>query len=472
MLSEADLKYQYINRNIMTIIQNIKNNDYDYCKERHDELKAVLNYLLLLTLENHNNYAYCMLEEFTESVRNIVLDDSQIDMVLNLKPKYILIFATSSMNSKLEDGIIATSDAYYIYKFARFVKGANIEKLEDAIIATSNIKYIYYFARDIKGANHSKLTDAAISIGNAEYIYYFARYIKGANIEKLGDAIIATGIVKYIYYFARDVKGVNLSKLEDAIIAIGNIEYIYYFARSVKGANIPKLEDVIVATNNIKYIYCFARDVKKANIPRLEDIIIATGDPEYIYYFACDVKRANIEKLTDAIIATNNAEYIYRFALNVKGANIEKLLNAILNTQNEHYITLFMCLIQNNNFDLYEDLNSPNYSEKNSLTSIFSSITEKTNLGSYLLELNLSIKIRRKFVDYLFANMEKGNNYLILRVYLKMLNKPIITKEEAKALDLEYATALKKQESSTFKPQNPILEIRKMADDSDSNNNK
>ena len=437
MLSEADLKYQYINRNIMAIIQNIKNNDYDYCKERHDELKAVLNYLLLLTLENHNNYAYCMLEEFTESVRNIVLDNSQIDMVLKLKPKFILIFATSSMNSKLEDGIIATSDAYYIYKFARFVKGANIEKLEDAIIATGNIKYIYYFARDIKGANHSKLTDAAISIGNAEYIYYFARYIKG----------------------------VNISKLEDAIIATGNVKYIYYFARDVKGANIPKLEDVIVATNNIKYIYCFARDVKKANIPRLEDIIIATGDPEYIYYFACDVKRANIEKLTGAIIVTNNAEYIYRFALNVKGANIEKLLNAILNTQNEHYITLFMCLIQNNNFDINDDLNSPKNSEKNSLTSIFSSITGKTNLGSYLLELNLSIKIRRKFVDYLFANMEKGNNYLILRVYLKMLNKPTITKEEAEALDLEYATALKEQESSTFKPQNPILEIRKMADD-------
>ena len=72
------------------------------------------------------------------------------------------------------------------------------------------------------------------------------------------------------------------------------------------------------------------------------------------------------------------------------------------------------------------------------------------------------------FVDYLFDNIDKENNYLILRVYLEMLNKPVITKEEAEALDLEYAAALKEQEASTIKPQNPIFEIRRIVDDDDS----
>ena len=74
----------------------------------------------------------------------------------------------------------------------------------------------------------------------------------------------------------------------------------------------------------------------------------------------------------------------------------------------------------------------------------------------------------RSFVDYLFDNIDKENNYLILRVYLEMLNKPVITKEEAEALDLEYAAALKEQEASTIKPQNPIFEIRRIVDDDDS----
>ena len=49
MLNENDIRNQYIARNIKMIIQNIKNNDYDYFGEHHAELKAVLNYLLLLT---------------------------------------------------------------------------------------------------------------------------------------------------------------------------------------------------------------------------------------------------------------------------------------------------------------------------------------------------------------------------------------------------------------------------------------
>ena len=80
MLSDNDLKYQYIGRNIKTIIKNIKNNNYDYCGDHHDELKAILNYLLLLVSENSKGYNGDMLEEFTKNVRNIILDDKEIDI--------------------------------------------------------------------------------------------------------------------------------------------------------------------------------------------------------------------------------------------------------------------------------------------------------------------------------------------------------------------------------------------------------
>ena len=495
MLSDNDLKYQYIGRNIKTIIKNIKNNNYNYCGDHHAELKAILNYLLLLASENSEGYNGDMLEEFTKNVRNIILDDKEIDIVLNLEPRYILNFAINTMNSKLEDAIIATNDAYYIYNFALAVKGANISKLEDAIIATEDEEYIFYFARDVKGADIKKLsagisatrnaeyiynfayliegadkevlTDGIIASGDAEYIYIYALQIKGINIEKLTDGIIATGNAEYIYYFARDVEGANISKLEDAIIATGNAEYIYKFALNIKGANIEKLTDGIIATGNAKYIYLFAKDVKVASISKLEDAVIATGNAEYIYKFAKDIYGANIEKLEDAVIATDNAEYIYRFARDIKGANIKKLFYAIINTHdilNKKYITLFVKLLKHCNIEV-------NYSVyvNNAFTNEnFSSVAKKTNLGSYIYELKLPVNIKKMFADYLFDNIDKDNNYLILRVYLKMLNKPVITKEEAEALDLEYAAALKEQEASPMKPQNPVLEIKRIVDSDNS----
>ncbi len=436
MLSEEDLKNQYISRNINEIIQNIQNNDYDYCGDHHDELKAILNYLLLLTVKYDTYDTYSMLDVFTGKVENIVLDDNQVDMVINLDFDYILIFANSSMNPKLEDRIIATGDAYYIYKYALEVKGASIQKLENAILASGDNKYIYSFARDIEGANIKKLENAILASSDAEYIYLFARDVNGASIEKLEDALILTANAEYIYYFATEVKGANISRLEDAIIRTCNAEYIYYFATNVKGANIEKLEDAVIATKNA----------------------------EYIYYFAKDVKNANIEKLEDAVIATNNAEYIYKFADNIKGANKEKLLHAIINTQNEHYTALLMELIQD---EINKDLESPKNPEEEALTLFFSSITEKTNLGSYLIELKLPVRTRKKFIDYLFANMEKGNNYLILRVYLEMLGKRRISSKKAIALDLEYVAALKEQEASTVKSQNPIFKIKRILDNDD-----
>ena len=118
----------------------------------------------------------------------------------------------------LENKVIKTKNAGYIYSFAEYVNGANnIEKLENSIIETKDAWYIYLFAKDVKGANIEKLENAIIETKNARYIYEFALYIKGANIEKLENAIIETKNVEYIYLFARDIKGVNLYKFLNEI---------------------------------------------------------------------------------------------------------------------------------------------------------------------------------------------------------------------------------------------------------------
>ena len=230
--------------------------------------------------------------DINEKVLNDVLE-----YIENTKDNYFIVESIFNANlfsqiengiSRLEDIVIATKDSFYIYNFAFYVKGANIEKLEDAIIELGNVEYIYFFARDVKGANIEKLEDAIIETRNAEDIYNFAREVKRANIEKLEDAIIETKDAEYIYNFAENVKGANIEKLQDAIIETKNAEYIYNFAENVKGANKEKLQNAIMETKDTSYIYAFAENVKGVNYVKLKneiEKICTDGRIENIYDF-------------------------------------------------------------------------------------------------------------------------------------------------------------------------------------------
>ena len=111
-------------------------------------------------------------------------------------------------------------------------------------ISSSFIKYmnkIHSLGDETKDL-FEDIQDYVISTKIAEYIYYFAIHIEGANIEKLEDAIITLKSPYYILCFAQFVKGANIKKLEDAIIATQNAEYIHHFARSgIEGVNTYKL---------------------------------------------------------------------------------------------------------------------------------------------------------------------------------------------------------------------------------------
>lgn len=144
---------------------------------------------------------------------------------------------------------------YYIYAFARDIKGADIKLLEDAIISKWNPEYLYLFAKDIKGADIKRLESALVSLAEdqdcAEYIIDFASHVPGANIE-----LLQTGMKNAdswdIVKFAKNVPEANIEYLQDLLADILNWAYECYdflelfddvssFFEQVKGADIDKM---------------------------------------------------------------------------------------------------------------------------------------------------------------------------------------------------------------------------------------
>lgn len=429
MISEKDLEQEYIKNNIDIIMKNIKENNYDYNGKYHDELKETLEYLISINDD-------FMISEYCDHVKNIVLDDNKINKILF--SSYIAKLASSmdkKTREKVENLTIKKNFAEYIYKFARDVKGINIEKLEEAIIATKDARYICEFARNVKGANIGKLEDAVIAIENADYILYFARHVKGANIEKLEEAIIATKNAEYIFYFALEIKNANIEKLEDAVIATKNAEYIYCFALEIENANIEKLEDAIIATKNVNFIFCFAKNVTLANVEKLEDAIIATKNVFYIYLFGETVIDAKINKLMTAINETDNLELIAAFAY------IPKSIRKYPNSKFSYMV-----------FEHLEKMEN----------EVFSSIIKSKNIGRCIFNQSLSEEIKQQFIDYLFNNIDEGNNPIILRIYLNMLKNPNIKEEDVDALDLEYKNYI--MQNNKENNQGNVLKLKRFTD--------
>ncbi len=97
----------------------------------------------------------------------------------------------------LENKVIKTKNAGYIYSFAEYVNGANnIEKLENSIIETKDAWYIYLFAKDVKGANIEKLENAIIEINNPSLISFMRKVL---DDKEMTDSEIQMAKRKYIF---------------------------------------------------------------------------------------------------------------------------------------------------------------------------------------------------------------------------------------------------------------------------------
>lgn len=132
------------------------------------------------------------------------------------------------MNKVIMDNVMESTNKSKACKIYEYVKRKEeslskqeIEQLEDAIVTTRDARYIYF---------------------NVEYIYRFAKDVIGANIEKLEDVIIATERPRYIYEFAKNVEGANIPKLTSVIFKAENMHYVYPFIMNVLLPNFDKKE--------------------------------------------------------------------------------------------------------------------------------------------------------------------------------------------------------------------------------------
>ncbi len=457
MINEKELEQEYIERNLGSIMDRIENNNYDYNGEYHDELKSILEYLILTNED-------ALLRDYCSRVKNIVLDDSCFDKIKKSGCIFVLANNTSTESkNKLEDIIISMKDTYDIYWFALTVQGANIKKLEDAVITDKYGNAICEFAKNVKGANIERLENALIALKDSEYIYYFAKNVKGANISKLEDEMLYFDYESYFYKFANEVKGANISKFENKLIESKDAKKIYTFAKNVKGANIEKLENAIIQTKNAKYISMFAVCIKGANIEKLENAVILTKDNVGIVWFATNVQGANVEKLENIVINSLDAKCIYKFAIDVKNANIAKLTIAILNTKNLEYINSFMQLYKTNLVYIGTKTCYSVLSEglKQLTKETFLNIKNSKNIARDIFNQGLSEEIRQQFIDYLFNNIDEDNNSVILKFYYEMLKSPNIKEEDVDTLDLEYKIFNEQYKNTS---QSNILKLKRFTD--------
>ena len=145
---------------------------------------------------------------------------------------------TAENIEKLADAIINEKDLNIMLMYAKYINGAPKEKLIDEIIKSENINYITKLILELEDPflYIEKIENVIIKTGQAEYIYKYAISVterdSGFNynmIERLTDAIIQTKSARYIYEFAKNIFGVSMEKLAKAIIETKDEEYIYKF---------------------------------------------------------------------------------------------------------------------------------------------------------------------------------------------------------------------------------------------------
>ncbi len=170
----------------------------------------------------------------------------------------------------IEDYIVSANDPYYIYKFAREIKNANISKLQQAIINTGKLNYIAKFACFIGGADAGAIEDLIIQSNNARAAYIYLKYGKHPNVDKLKHIFIKSKKPRYLYILAQLLTNQDeLNLIQNLIIASRSNMYVRLFAAHIPGADLKKLEDRILATKNFDEIKKFAKSVQSDRLNKI-----------------------------------------------------------------------------------------------------------------------------------------------------------------------------------------------------------
>ena len=172
--------------------------------------------------------------------------------------------------TKLQNFIINSRDAKYIYKYAREIRRANVKKLQNAIMECGNILQITHFGCFIRGANKKIIEDMIIEADNPKSAYLYLRFVKFCNIKKLKHIIIKSKRPRYLFELAKFLKNKKeIEEIQNLIIDSASNTYVRLFAVHIKGADIKKLEDRIISTKNVGEMKKFAKAVKSPRLLKL-----------------------------------------------------------------------------------------------------------------------------------------------------------------------------------------------------------
>lgn len=203
-----------------------------------------------------------------------------------------------------------------------------VKKLEKYVIENHNpfLAFRLSIELDERGISTTRLQNFIINSQDARYIYKYAYEIRRANVKKMQDAIMKCGNILQITQFGCFIRGANKKIIENLIIESDNAKSAYLYLRFVKFCNIKKLKPIILRSRKPRYLFALAKVLKnKQELEEIQNLIIDSSSNTYVRLFAIHIKGADIKKLEDRIISTNSVEEMKKFVKAVKSPRLLKL---------------------------------------------------------------------------------------------------------------------------------------------------
>ncbi len=200
--------------------------------------------------------------------------------------------------------------------------------VKDAI-QKQHIWTVYRLARELQHSNHNlqELEDFIVGCDDPFFILRYARDVKTANVSRLQAAIIGTRRMDYIAEFGCFVAGANLSSIEDLMVQYKNPRGAYLILSYAKKPNVDKLRPIILKSKRPRYLYClakFSRDQEEVEL--IQDLILKGKSLLYVRLFCTHIKGANLKKCEDRVLQSKDVNEVRKFIRYVKSERLEKLL--------------------------------------------------------------------------------------------------------------------------------------------------
>ncbi len=217
-------------------------------------------------------------------------------------------------------------------------RNADFVAKENEIIDSQNMMYVYWFARYVEGADIDKLQSIILQNGSMEECYYFVKYVKDAQfkpfLQKALDEKRGFWVHKLVALAASPFAG----RKNDLIEFKSQLENEYKIElESKRKGDIVGLKnwhiDKLVEDANAEY----EKNGRSKRFIQLEKSAgITTGEGADIFLFAKHVPGASIKNLQRSLILHGNAFNIYLFAHEIKNSDAGALLLGIELAQRDY----------------------------------------------------------------------------------------------------------------------------------------